>query len=175
MPHPYIVCTYIPTYLRYIHTPYLQTYITFRSVYFLLLPPLSRPVPPHPRPPVPLWSSAAHRIVYSWVGKYVCKPGCVTAYMYAVGRSRSIFALSSSLTLPDRPRHCFQIYHLMDLCSGNALRMPFYRLGKKETKFADLIVEEAFDSISHYIHHSYPRNLIPCHICSLLILHASLR
>ena len=77
--------------------------------------------------------------------------------MYAEGRSRSIFALSSSFSSPDRPRRCFQIYHLMDLCAGDALRVSFCRLdltlllfrAKRRTKFADFIVEAAFAAVSH--------------------------
>ena len=77
--------------------------------------------------------------------------------MYAEGRSRSIFALSSSFSSPDRPRRCFQIYDLMDLCTGDALRVSFCRLdltlllfrAKRRTKFADLIVEAAFAAVSH--------------------------
>ena len=93
MPHPIhrIVCTYSHT---YIHTytspptsyPYLQTYITFRGVYCLLPPPLSRPVPPHPLLPslygrqqrivscrCPLFSMGGHVCMQAWL--YVCEPG----------------------------------------------------------------------------------------------------
>ena len=77
--------------------------------------------------------------------------------MYAEGRSRSIFSLSSSFSSLDRPRRCFQIYHLMDLCAGDALRMSFCRLDltlllfreKRRTKVADFIVEAAFAAVSH--------------------------
>ena len=77
--------------------------------------------------------------------------------MYAEGRGRSMFSLSSSFSSPDRPRRCFQIYDLMDLCAGAALRVSFCRLdltlllfrAKRRTKFADLIVEAAFAAVSH--------------------------
>ena len=157
--------------LTYIHTytspptsyPYLQTYITFRGVYSLLPPPLSRPVPPHPLLPslygrqqrivscrCPLFSMGGHVCMQAWLcgGMYVCR---------RKKKSQHFFSLSSSLTLPDRPRCCFQIYHLMDLCAGNALRVSFCRLdltlllfrAKRRTKFEDFIVEAAFAAVSH--------------------------
>ena len=84
---------------------------------------------------------------------YICKPGC----MYAEGRSHRMFTLLSGFSPFDRPRRCFQIYHLMDLCAGDALRVSFCRLdltlllfrAKRRTKFADFIVEAAFAAVSH--------------------------
>ena len=94
------------------------------------IPPCSSPPPP----PVPLWPTAAHRIVsmptilHGWACMYASLAVWRHVCMYPEGRNRSIFALSRSFSSPERPRRCFQIYHLMDLCAGNALRMSFYRL-----------------------------------------------
>ena len=158
--------------LTYIHTytfppssyPYLQTYITFRGVYSVLPPPLSRPVPPHPLLPslygrqqrivscrCPLFSMGGHVCMRAWLcgGMYVCtQKEEVAAFS---------LSLSSSFSSPDRPRRCFQIYHLMDLCAGDALRVSFCRLdltlllfrAKRRTKFADFIVEAAFAAVSY--------------------------
>jgi hypothetical protein len=101
MPHPIhrIVCTYSHTYTSPPTSyPYLQTYITFRGVYSLLLPHYPALFLPTPSSrPSMADSSASYRVDahYSpWVGMYVCKPGCVEACMYAEGISRSIFSLS---------------------------------------------------------------------------------
>jgi hypothetical protein len=68
-----------------------------------------------------------------------------------------IFTLSSSFSSPDRPWRCFQIYHQVDLCAGNALRVSFCRLdltlllfrAKRRTKVEGLIVKAAFAAVSH--------------------------
>ena len=117
---------------------------------------------PPPSRPSMADSSASYRVDarYSpWVGMYVCEPGCVEAYMYVCRRKKSqhFFTLSSSYSSPDRPRRCFQIYHRMDLCAGDALRVSFCRLdltlllfrAKRRMKFADFIAEAAFTAVSH--------------------------
>ena len=136
---PYIVSyayTHIHTYTsRPTSHPYLYTYITFRGEYSLLPPPLSRPVPPHPLLPslygrqqrivscrCPLFSMGGHVCVRAWLsgGMYVCtQKEEVAAFS---------LSLSSSFSSLDRPRRCFQIYHLMDLSAGDALRVSFCRL-----------------------------------------------
>jgi hypothetical protein len=183
MPHPIhrIVCTYSHTFTSPTSCPYLQTYITFRGVYSALPPPLSRPVPPHPLLPslygrqqcivscrCPLFSMGGYVCMQAWLcgGMYVCM------YVCRKKKSQHFFSLSSSFSSLDRPRRCFQIYHLMDLCAGDALRVSFCRLdltlllfrAKRRTKVADLIVEAAFAAVSH---HSNPRQLIPCCVCSV--------
>ena len=125
------------------------------------IPPCSSPPPP----PVPLWPTAAHRIVpmptilHGWACMYaslaVWRHVCM--YVYRRKKSQHFLAFSSSLILSKRPRRCFQIYHLMDLCAGNALRVSFCRLdltlllfrAKRRTKFEDFIVEAAFAAVSH--------------------------
>ena len=155
--HTYILYTSPPT-----SYPYLQTYITFRGVYCLLPPPLSRPVPPHPLLPS-LYGRPQRIVSFRWplfsMGGHVCMRAwlCGGMYVYAEGINRNMFTLSSSFSSPDRPRRCFQIYHLMDMCAGDALRVSFCRLdltlllfrAKRRTKFADFIVEAAFAAVSH--------------------------
>ena len=134
MPHPIhrIVYIYSHTY-TFISLP-ANVHNVSRRIFSLLPPPLSRPVPPHPLLPslygrqqrivscrCPLFSMGGHVCMQAWLcgGMYVCR---------RKKKSQHFFSLSSSLTLPDRPRCCFQIYHLMDLCAGNALRVSFCRL-----------------------------------------------
>jgi hypothetical protein len=167
MPHPIhrIVCTYSHTYINppaHLTSLPADVHNVSRRIFCSpspTIPPCSSPPPP----PVPLWPTAAHRIVSMstilhgracmYAGLAVWRHVC----MYAEGRSRSIFSLSSSFSSPDRPRRCFQISHLMDLCAGDALRVSFCRLdltlllfrAKRRTKVADFIVEAAFAAVSH--------------------------
>jgi hypothetical protein len=175
MPHPIhrIVCTYSHTYM---HLPahLISLPADVHNVSRRLFSSPSPTIPPWsspPPPPVPLWPTAAHRIVsmptilHGWACMYASLAVRGHVCMYTEGRSRSMFTLSSIFfSSPERPRRCFQIYHLMDLCAGNALRVSFCRLdltlllfrAKRRTKFEDFIVEAAFAAVSHtYIHHPY--------------------
>ena len=123
------------------------------------IPPCSSPPPP----PVPLWPTAAHRIVSmpTILHGWACMYASLAVWRHVCTQKEEVAAfslsLSSSFSSLDRPRRCFQIYHLMDLCAGNALRVSFCRLdltlllfrAKRRTKFADFIVEVTFAAVSH--------------------------
>ncbi len=100
MPHPIhrIVCTYSHTYTSPPTSyPNLQTYITFRGVYSLLPPPLSRPVPPHPL--LPSLYGRQQRIVSCRcpllsMGGYVCMQAWLCGDMYVCMQKEEVAAFS---------------------------------------------------------------------------------
>ncbi len=76
--------------------PYLPPYITFRTSFNILPPPLSTPVLPTPSSRTPMTAIIACYSVYAHyhqrVGMYVCEPARVGACMYAE-RGFRIFSL----------------------------------------------------------------------------------
>jgi hypothetical protein len=66
-----------------------RPYVTFRTYFNILPPPLSTPVSPHPLAMAAIiaWYSVyAH--YHQWLGMYVCEPAC----MYAIRGFRILFS-----------------------------------------------------------------------------------
>jgi hypothetical protein len=165
--------------------PYLPPYITFRTNFNILPPPLSTPVPPLFLPTrssrTPMAAIIASYSVYAHyhqrVGMYVCKPARVGACMYAERGFRifSLFRVAysgpiDSFLWPHGLRLCCPRWDRMDLMPGNLLRMICHRFdlslpvfrGSKGRNYRC----SSFGGHIAYIHHLFQRMLLSCGVWS---------